>query len=165
MTSVSELQDLISDVVKKEIGNMNLTNAVPCRVINLLGNGSVQVELISTKARYIVANYSGSALKVGEITQLFYRGVISNHTAYIGASNYKPERTKFIIMESKTGLIGSELSVISNAYVKSPTAKNHDGFCANSTKEKRRGERRDRTAKKEVTNLDAFTKIFEKIDK
>lgn len=116
---MSELQDLISDIVKKEIGNMNLTNAVPCRVVNLLGNGRVQVELISTKARYIVANYSGSALKVGEITQLFYRGVISNHTAYIGASNYKPERTKFIIMESKTGLIGSELSVVSNAYVKS----------------------------------------------
>ncbi len=113
---MSELHSLISNIVKKELNNLNSIKSVPCRVINILDNGSVQVELITNKARYAVANYCGSSVEIGEVVQLYYRNMLSNNTAYIGASLYKP--TKIIAMESKTGLIDSEFSLVSSVSVK-----------------------------------------------
>lgn len=116
---MSELYNLISNIVKKELGNFNSIQTVPCRVIDVLSNGTVQVELISTKARYIVANCSGSTVSIGETVQLYYRGIISNHTAYIGASFYKAGTTgSFIMMDSKTGLTSSQYSTISSVDLK-----------------------------------------------
>ena len=117
---MSELYNLISNIVKKELGSFNSIQTVPCRVIDVLNNGTVQVELVSTKARYIVANCSGSTVNIGETVQLYYRGIISNHTAYIGASFYKSGTTSnFVTMDSKVGLVGSDFSLVSSIRIKS----------------------------------------------
>lgn len=115
---MSELYDLISSVVRKELNGLNLTKTVPCKVIRILDNEKVEVELISNKARYAVANYSGSPVNVGETVQLFYRGIISENSAYIGAAYYKPETINFIMMESKLGLTDDTLFLISQVDLK-----------------------------------------------
>jgi hypothetical protein len=117
---MSELYNLISNIVKKELGNFNSIQVIPCRVIDVLSNGTVQVELVSTKARYIVANCSGSTVSIGETVQLYYRGIISNYTAYIGASFYKSGTIRnFVTMDSKVGLVGSDFSLVSSIRIKS----------------------------------------------
>lgn len=116
---MSELYDLISSVVRKELNGLNLTKTVPCKVIRILDNEKVEVELISNKARYAVANYSGSPVNVGETVQLFYRGTISENSAYIGAAFYKSGATSnFVMMDSKTSLISSQYSSVSKIDIK-----------------------------------------------
>lgn len=116
---MSELYDLVSSIVKKELNGLNLTKTIPCRVVQVLDNEKVEVELISNKAHYRVYNYSGSPVNIGETVQLFYRGTISENSAYIGASFYKSDATtNFVIMDSKTGLISSEYSLASKVDIK-----------------------------------------------
>lgn len=116
---MSELYDLVSSIVCKELNRFDLTKTTPCRVVQILGNGQVEVELISNKARYKVFNYSGSPINIGETVQLFYRGIISENSSYIGASSYKSgTANSFIIMDSKTGLISSQYSLISSVDLK-----------------------------------------------
>lgn len=116
---MSELYDLVGSIVKKELNGLNLTKTTPCRVVQVLDNQKVEVELVSNKAHYRVPNYSGSPVNVRETVQLFYRGIISESSSYIGASFYKSgATTNFVVMDSKTGLIGSEYSLASRVDVK-----------------------------------------------
>lgn len=116
---MSELYDLVSSIVRKELNRFDLTKTTPCRVVQVLDNQKVEVELVSNKAHYRVSNYSGSPVNIGETVQLFYRGIISESSSYIGASFYKSgATTNFVVMDSKTGLIGSEYSLASRVDVK-----------------------------------------------
>lgn len=83
---MDDLYNLISEIVIKQINSLNLNKTVPCKVIKTMDNENVEVELISNKAHYIVPNYSGSPLNAGETVQLFYKGIITNNNAYVGAS-------------------------------------------------------------------------------
>lgn len=116
---MSELYNVIGNIVRKELNELNLIKTAPCKVVHVLGHEKVEVELIANKARYKVSNYSGSPVNIGETVQLFYRGTISENSAYIGASFYKSgATTNYVIMDSKTGLIGSEYSIASKVNVK-----------------------------------------------
>ena len=78
---------LVRQEAEKAIKNSACVFSAPCVVVSALGDQKYTVRLITGDAQYTVMNYSGSDLQVGETVQLFYRGnVISNQTAYIGAS-------------------------------------------------------------------------------
>lgn len=79
--------ELVKQEADKAIKNSACVFSAPCVVVSALGNQKYTVKLVTGDAQYTVMNYSGSDLQVGEAVQLFYRGnVISNQTAYIGAS-------------------------------------------------------------------------------
>lgn len=78
---------LVRQEAEKVVKNSACLFSAPARVISVEGNQMYKVQLVTSDAQYTVMNYSGSNLQVGETVQLFYRGnVISNQTAYIGAS-------------------------------------------------------------------------------
>lgn len=83
---MDDLYNLINQTFDKKMNSLNLIKAVPCKVVNVFENETAEVELISNKTKYTVPNYSGSKLNVGETVQLFYKGLITNNNAYIGAS-------------------------------------------------------------------------------
>lgn len=85
---------LIDERVSKYLSNSSYVVSAPCVVKALNSNGLVDVELVSNKSKYTVPNWSGSNVEVGENVQLFYRGnILSNQTAYIGASANKGDNS------------------------------------------------------------------------
>ncbi len=84
---MSAFEILVRQEAEKVVKNSACVFSAPARVISVEGNQKYKVQLVTSEAQYTVMNYSGSDLQVGEAVQLFYRGnVISNQTAYIGAS-------------------------------------------------------------------------------
>lgn len=81
------LKELIQSGAEKAIGKSACVFSAPARVISVEGNQRYKVQLVTSEAQYILANYSGSELQVGESVQIFYRNnIISEQSAYIGAS-------------------------------------------------------------------------------
>ena len=84
------LNELIKSGAEKAIDKSACIFTAPCTVVSANGNQMYTVRLVTSGAQYTVRNYSGSDLAVGESCQLYYRNnVISNQTAYIGASATK----------------------------------------------------------------------------
>lgn len=128
---MDDLYNLINQTVDKKMNSLNLIKAVPCKVVNVFENETAEVELISNKAKYTVPNYSGSKLNIGETVQLFYKGLITNNNAYIGASFNKEtvveiEKDVFRTFGSKNKLGGtlSSGSTISSISVTSKETAN-----------------------------------------
>lgn len=96
MEALNELIDKrISEFLKKS----NCITSLPCRVIEDLQNGYYTVEVLSNGTKYIVPNFSGSAINVGENVQLYYKGaIVTNQSAYIGAVNYKDSGASPIVV-------------------------------------------------------------------
>jgi hypothetical protein len=83
--------DAFGELVKQEaetvVKNSACVFSAPARVISMEGNQKYKVQLVTSDAQYILANYSGSDLYVGESVQIYYRNnYISEQTAYIGSS-------------------------------------------------------------------------------
>lgn len=108
---MNDLVTLIDGVVKKNIKSQQLTNITPCKVVNVIDNDNIEIELISNKARYIVPNYSGSKLDIGDTAQLFYKGIVSSKRAYIGNTLYKESFNTLIMQTSITGLTDNPINV------------------------------------------------------
>ena len=78
---------LVRQEAEKVVKNSACVFSAPARVISAEGNQKYKVQLITGDAQYILANYSGSDLYVGESVQIYYRNnYISEQTAYIGSS-------------------------------------------------------------------------------
>lgn len=90
---MESLFTLIDERVEKVISSSTLISSAPCVVIGIRENEMVQVRLLSNGAEYTVPNWSGSCLNLGETVSLFYKGIISNETCYIGASSNKDSNT------------------------------------------------------------------------
>lgn len=99
---MDELFKLIDSRIEKKNSSLK---SVPCKVINVFDD-SVDVELISNKARYLVQNYSGSFVQVGDIVQLHYKSLIGNN-AYIANSPYKDMSLRVLTIDSKQEFIGN----------------------------------------------------------
>lgn len=100
---------LIDERISKYLSNSPYIVALPCVVKELKDNGFVEVELVSNKARYTVPNWSGSNVEVGENVQLFYRGaILSEQSAYVGASENKGGAGTFVTGESYVGTLPSD---------------------------------------------------------
>lgn len=78
---------LVRQEAEKVVKDSACVFSAPARVISVEGNQKYKVQLVTSDAQYILANYSGSNLEVGESVQIFYRNnFISEQSAYIGAS-------------------------------------------------------------------------------
>ena len=78
---------LVRQEAEKAIKNSDCVFSAPACVISVEGNQKYKVQLVTGDAQYILANYSGSDLYVGESVQIYYRNnYISEQTAYIGSS-------------------------------------------------------------------------------
>lgn len=99
---MQELLNIIDSRVNKKLSNDMSLKSAPCTVVNILENGNIRVKLISNEAEYTVSNYSGSQVQVGETVQLFYKGIINQNSAYIGASLQKSNGDGGLINNCKT---------------------------------------------------------------
>lgn len=78
---------LVRQEAEKVVKDSACVFSAPARVISVEGNQKYKVQLVTSDAQYILANYSGSDLYVGESIQIYYRNnYISEQTAYIGSS-------------------------------------------------------------------------------
>lgn len=78
---------LVRQETEKVVKDSACVFSAPARVISVEGNQKYKVQLVTSDAQYILANYSGSDLYVGESVQIYYRNnYISEQTAYIGSS-------------------------------------------------------------------------------
>lgn len=89
------LEQLIQNEVEKGIANSVIISSLPAKVVADLGNEFYTVELITSKSKFNLANFSGSSLNINENVQIFYRGgSISSKSAFIGASLNKSDSNK-----------------------------------------------------------------------
>lgn len=78
---------LVRQEAEKVVKDSACVFSAPARVISVEGNQKYKVQLVTSDAQYILSNYSGSDLYVGESVQIYYRNnYISEQTAYIGSS-------------------------------------------------------------------------------
>lgn len=115
---------LVEGKIKKVMEDSNYIKSAPCYVKSLENNDLVRVVLITSNAEYVVPNYSGSNVGVGEFVQLYYRGdFIYESSAYIGASNtkamdYSQMRLNYINGSRLNGEIMSVDRTLSKIYAK-----------------------------------------------
>lgn len=78
---------LVRQEAEKVVKDSACVFSAPARVISVEGNQKYKVQLVTSDAQYILSNYSGSDLYVGESIQIYYRNnYISEQTAYIGSA-------------------------------------------------------------------------------
>lgn len=81
------LEQLIQNEIDKRLAKSTLISSVPCRVVGILDDETYTVEVVTTKTRFNLINYSGSPLSIGESVQVYYRGdALTSKSGYIGAS-------------------------------------------------------------------------------
>lgn len=116
------LEQLIQNEVDKRLAKSTLISSVPCRVVAVLGNEVYTVELVTSKSRFDLVNYSGSPLNVGESVQVYYRGdTLTTKSAYIGASLTKGgggSKDIYVIGTKNVGDLGNALKTIAEISVK-----------------------------------------------
>lgn len=88
---MDSLLSLIDSRINKAEKNSNALRSVPCKVIELLNNDYVKVQIVTDSTIYTVLNRSGTNVNVGETVSLYYQGMINNKSAYIGAAITKEE--------------------------------------------------------------------------
>lgn len=113
---------LIDERISKGIKSAPFIQNEICVVEGLTENGLVQVKVLSTSLHITVPNWSGSPVEVGENAQLFYKGnVLSEQTAYIGASANKDSGTKLklgsVIEKVNTITLGNEETVLGKVQI------------------------------------------------
>jgi len=84
---VNTIIELIDGRIKAALENVEYISVAPCKILAVNENGTAQVEMISDKRHFTVANLSGTSLVVGEEAKLAYRGYISNSTSFIIGAN------------------------------------------------------------------------------
>ena len=87
---MNDLIHLVDNRINKQLRESTTLRSIPCRILEIYQNGNVRIRVVQNKSEYVVPNYSGSDLIVGEEAQLFCQGDISSgRFMYIGASNNK----------------------------------------------------------------------------
>lgn len=123
---MQELLDLIDSRISKKLSNDMSLKSAPCTVADVLENDNVKVKLVSNGAEYTVSNYSGSQVQIGETVQLFYKGIINQNSAYIGASLQKGGGDGGLVSNCKTEV---RIGGLSDTYLwvaKSTIVASHD---------------------------------------
>lgn len=107
------LIELIEHSVDKKMQNSDYLMAIPAKVKEPLSNGMYVVNVLANDTQLIVPNWSGTELDVGDNVHLFYKGnTLSERTAYIGASLFKPEganrnKIKYVVGSNSLGVVGN----------------------------------------------------------
>ena len=110
---MDELLRIIDNRISKNQPQTTI-KSLPCKVISIVSDNAVTVELVSNKARYTIPNYSGSALSVGEGVLLYYTTAIER--GYVGASINKESgaTSGFVTGSIYTGQIFEQNRVIAS---------------------------------------------------
>lgn len=91
------VRELIHNEAENVLNNSACIFSTPVKVVEDLGDELYVIETIATQSKYTVHNYSGSPVEIGENVLLYFKGsVISNKSAYIGASLNKPSTMTYI---------------------------------------------------------------------
>lgn len=77
---------VIDQRVKKTIIESNIINTTPCIVLNQVDLNNFSVKMLSNDCIYVLPNLSGSALAVGDVCQVFYKGSFNQRNCFIGAA-------------------------------------------------------------------------------
>lgn len=87
------MNEYVAQVVDKKIEDSQCIMAIPATVEKVLSNGMCMVRLIANGTEFVVPNWSGCDVRVGDEIRLFYTGaIVSERTAYIGAAAYMVNR-------------------------------------------------------------------------
>lgn len=116
------LEQIIQNEVDKRLAKSTLISSVPCRVVAVLGNEVYTVELVTSKSRFDLVNYSGSPLSVNESVQVYYRGdTLTSQSGYIGASLTKGgggSKDVYVIGAKSVGELSNAAKTIAEIAVK-----------------------------------------------
>ena len=116
------LEQLIQNEVDKRLAKSTLISSVPCRVVAVLDNEVYTVELVTSKSRFDLVNYSGSPLSVNESVQVYYRGdTLTSQSGYIGASLTKGSggsKDVYVIGAKSVGELSNTAKTIAEIAVK-----------------------------------------------
>ena len=83
---VDNLFKLIDSRIQKIMSKSSHINSEIAQVLNTDGK-SATVKILATNTEYVLANYSGSDIKVGDTVYVYWKGgFLSNQNAYIGAA-------------------------------------------------------------------------------
>lgn len=86
------LTQFINQKIDKRLADSDYIHSIPARVKKSLDNGMYTVELISNGAEYVLPNWTGSELDVGDNVNIFYKGsMFSERTAVIGNAYCKSD--------------------------------------------------------------------------
>ena len=128
---VDSLIELIDNRIDKVLEKSTHISSLVGQVV-AASNDRYDVKLFTTGVIYNLPNYSGSDLVVGEQVYVYYTGgILSNQTAYIGASVTKPVSTKFIYGNGLLGALSENTRKIAAVYFKT-TALTTINFVFNS---------------------------------
>ncbi|MCM1009154.1 MAG: hypothetical protein NC485_14795 [Ruminococcus flavefaciens] len=84
---MNDLIQMIDNRINRQLRNSTALSSVPCRILEVYPDGNAKVLVINNNAEYVVPNYSGSDLLIGEEAQLFFQGDVSlGRFMYVGAS-------------------------------------------------------------------------------
>lgn len=87
MRILNDLLNVIDKRINKQLKETSALTSIPCRVLEVFTNGTVRVLVIQNNTEYVVPNYTGSDLLIGEEVQLFCQGsILSGRFMYIGAA-------------------------------------------------------------------------------
>ena len=106
----------VIEEISKKISLPENIKSVPCKVIELLNDEKVRVEVVSTGATYTVLNRCGNDVHIGENVSLYYHGdVIIGSQAYIGAALNKASDKYYTKPETDDMLNGMSIQKISKS--------------------------------------------------
>lgn len=139
---MDSLLNIIDNRAQKKVETMPLIKTIPTLVVEVLENNMVTVQLLSEPMEYTVPNLCGSPVAVGEAVQLYYKGtVISDRSAYIGASSFKPS-TNFVMANLKVGSLSNserKIAEINFTAYYSKVSLVFNGVCENSSEYQKTG--------------------------
>jgi|GEM_PF-5306545 hypothetical protein len=113
---MNDLLQLIDKRINRQMKESASLSSLPCRILDVLPDGNVKVLALNNNSEYIVPNYSGSDLSIGEEAQLFVQGdVSSGRLMYVGASRNKQSggQLRFVTGDTMPGEVFSQERIIS----------------------------------------------------
>lgn len=95
---MDDLISLIESVVDRRVSDSNIVKSIPAKVVDVYDNGKAKVFVVSNNAEYVVSNYSGSKVHIGENVDLYYKkNILSNENCYIATSSVKNDSSLPIV--------------------------------------------------------------------
>lgn len=105
---------LVDERIKKSNTFKSYLKSIPCRVVAIDDEAHVTVETVDLKVKYVVPNFSGASLTIGENVKVAYTTKLSNENAYIiGAlTKVAGSSLKSVEIDTNATVISSSLVTI-----------------------------------------------------
>lgn len=113
---MNDIIQLIDSRINKQSRESTTLSSTPCHILDVYQNGNVKIHVFQNNSEYVVPNYSGSDLIVGEEAQLFFQGNISSgRFMYIGAAVNKQNNSNlsYVLGSTMIGEVFTQERIIS----------------------------------------------------